>query len=390
MRQAGLLFSSNTAPGGGPLVRDLAACHALQLSARLLEWTSHRRQQSAGAAAAATKGFESTATVIGRAIAALPHVSFEDPRHHQQLGAPCVEFWRRAQALCDDKILGMLARPTAASSNGLDLKKHPELSLAASAFEATWRLSSPEHVRAAPGCDDFPGAAIRPGLGASGTAHAAPSTITVTAQAHEWVCLGWWLSAGTVLKVQWTPADSAAADQEHSRSSTKTQLKLRVGCHADRLWHLDKWKRWPCISHTFDLPLAGQETFVSHPWGGLLYAENCSDQIQSATLLLLGEGLCAAPVFDLEKPEDWQSVRSHSARVPWTELRGQHIVLTIPSTSLGLVADPAALMRYWDAVVTHHCSLTGEPVPRRRERVVFDRQISAGYMHSGKGGFGKR
>jgi len=75
------------------------------------------------------------------------------------------------------------------------------------------------------------------------------------------------------------------------------------------------------------------------------------------------------------------AIPSHSA--PWTEFYGRHIILSLPTSAARTVPSPSAVMAFWDEVVEGHFKLAGMPLPLRKERIVADVQISAGYMHSG-------
>jgi len=69
---------------------------------------------------------------------------------------------------------------------------------------------------------------------------------------------------------------------------------------------------------------------------------------------------------------------------PWAELEADHFIITAPSDAVRTLDDPEALMAFWDAVLDADADLFGIDHDRpRAERFVLDRQISAGWMHSG-------
>jgi hypothetical protein len=214
-------------------------------------------------------------------------------------------------------------------------------------------------VVAAPGADDFPGTVPR-------EAPRVQSTQSFSAAEPGWHSTGLYLAPGEVLRVSPISGDP-------------TQWRLRIGCHKDTLWQKDSWKRWPEITHVVDLE-AG-ETTVATPWGGLVYLV---PKANAGDVALALSGAVNAPRFDAAEPdakESWAS--SRRAAGPWAELVGEHIVLTVPAKSVRDLNDPAAVTEYWDRLWTTHCALMGMVPPKRRERFVCDRQISAGYMHSG-------
>ena len=92
----------------------------------------------------------------------------------------------------------------------------------------------------------------------------------------------------------------------------------------------------------------------------------------------------AAPLFILGRttPGQWeQQLRSGA---PWGELQSDRVVLTVQTKHLSSVTDPAGLLRYWGRVIDTEAERAGWPKqPAPPERVVVDRDISAGWMHSG-------
>ena len=80
---------------------------------------------------------------------------------------------------------------------------------------------------------------------------------------------------------------------------------------------------------------------------------------------------------------DW-SATLRAAPAPWAELQTDNFVLTLPSAAVRGLADPGPLMARWKAVLDAEGDLAGVKRPRaRRERMVLDVDISAGWMHSG-------
>jgi hypothetical protein len=91
-----------------------------------------------------------------------------------------------------------------------------------------------------------------------------------------------------------------------------------------------------------------------------------------------------APYFRLGETTlaDWKaSIRSRPG--PWAELQGEKLILTLPSSHVRALDDPEAVLKLWDRAVRAQEELVGRTDRKRPERIVTDRQISAGYMHSG-------
>ena len=92
-------------------------------------------------------------------------------------------------------------------------------------------------------------------------------------------------------------------------------------------------------------------------------------------------GVQAAPHY-IHGSSDWETELSKPGR--WATLQTSDVVLSLPSDSLSQVSDPIALMDFWQSVADTAADLDGTERNRpRAEQYVFDRQISAGWMHSG-------
>jgi hypothetical protein len=235
----------------------------------------------------------------------------------------------------------------------------PATRLAVSLAFHMQRSLAPEAVEAAPGAEAFPGAVPAEAPRVERRLELDPST-------QGWHSTGLYVPAGEVVTLR-----------PQGDGGTWT---ARVGCHTDRLWSLERWKRWPEISRTWPLP-AGSELRLASPFGGLLYLEPGEG---ARALSLAVNGVVEAPRFDLADPASaaaWGKRRE--APGPWAELAGRGLILTVPSASVRDLEDPAALMTWWDRVIASHDELARIPLGARSERFVADVQISAGYMHSG-------
>jgi hypothetical protein len=159
-------------------------------------------------------------------------------------------------------------------------------------------------------------------------------------------------------------------------------LSVRIGCHEDTLWNLEKWERFPEI--TLSRPI-NQPTFkLTSAFGGTVYID-VPEGFAKDTLTVTISGAVAAPRFvrGVTSLADWRS-SIRSAPGPWAELEGKNIILSVPSGVVRTLDDPEVLMAYWDEVSDLAAELYQIPKNRPRpERYVVDKQISAGYMHSG-------
>jgi hypothetical protein len=226
---------------------------------------------------------------------------------------------------------------------------------------AVARAAPVEEVRALPAAADFPGAVD-------------PKTKRVTRTGEIDLSIPRWHSLGLYAP----PGGKVTITGPEEIGSLR--LGVQVGCHTDGLWHLDSWRRLPEIARRF--PIEGPKTVVASAMGGLIYIDVPADAPRE-TLKLTVAGAVEAPLFRLgeTRAADWKTIRDRPA--PWAELAGRDVIFTVPSTLARRVDDPEPLMEFWDQVVAAQDALASSPPRRSPERIVVDRQISAGYMHSG-------
>ncbi|MCC7494135.1 MAG: hypothetical protein IT204_17380 [Fimbriimonadaceae bacterium] len=224
------------------------------------------------------------------------------------------------------------------------------------------RNLAPQEIRAHPAAATFPGL-VPP---------AAPrvrQAVSVDTRTPAWHSLGLYAAPGEVITIE-LPA--AAANKG---------LAVRIGCHTDTLWHLEKWTRHPEVS--VRQPLAQPTTQVASAFGGLVYLD-VPGGCQLGTVNVTLAGVVEAPLYRLgvDTVETWQASRAKLG--PWAELATSKVIITVPTANIQDLVDPAPLMRFWDEVLDACADLAQRPRERERpERYVPDQQISAGYMHSG-------
>ena len=240
----------------------------------------------------------------------------------------------------------------------LSTKKHALERLAVMLNSRMWSDLPAEEITAAPGADQFPGAV-------AASAPRESLDLHFDANLLGWQSTGLYLAPGEVLtaKVHGENADG---------------WSIRVGCHADRVWHKDNWQRWPEISKAW--PLQNGGTYAS-PYGGSIFLVPSGS---AAELQVQLSGAVKAPLYDRKNPlsaKAWQ--KEQQAAGPWAELVGNNIALSVPTYAIQDLEDPEALLAYWDELVQSHYEFGAEELPKRPERFVADAQISAGYMHSG-------
>ena len=227
-----------------------------------------------------------------------------------------------------------------------------------------WGEAAPADVPAAPGHEFFPGSVAE-------DAERISSYVVIEGDAivpKAWQSTGLYAPAGEVI----TAASEARG------------WEVRIGAHKDKLWHKDKWSRWPEI--TMQRPIGAEaETQLASPFGGLIYLVPTAKAERITTGFVIN-GAVEAPFFDLDNEEsraDWK--RRRNAPAPWGELACDGVVLTLPAGALRTLEDPTELMSFWSSAMACYPELLGEPLhpTGRPERLVEDLQISAGWMHSG-------
>jgi hypothetical protein len=221
----------------------------------------------------------------------------------------------------------------------------------------------PEEVRAHPAADVFPGAVPKRSVRLM-------KEIGVDTARPRWHGTGLYAVPGEVVTVT-VPTSATAAG-----------LRVRVGCHKDKIYHKDRWRRAPQITRSY--PIEDVTTPVAGAFGGLVYVEvprNCPLGEIKVTI----DNAVPAPRFVLgaTSPDAWREhIRTYPA--PWAELETSKVIVTVPSSHVRELDDPVTLMEFWDDVLDAQATLAARPLDRASpERIVADEQISAGYMHAG-------
>ena len=240
-------------------------------------------------------------------------------------------------------------------------------------FRLSNQVMMHEPSKAHPAAAEFPGAVPKA---------AARSTVIVTVviSSNGYICNGVGTSANSEI---WYGTGLYAAPGETITvipPENAKSLGVRIGCHTDTLWNLKSWQRAPEISKR--VPLSGR-TEINNPFGGLIYL-TAKPGIELGMVAVLIENAVAAPQFEAGRTTamEWAKARKHPC--PWTEFIGKNVILTLPSATACAVDDPGEVLAFWDKILDLDADLTCVSRERgRKERLVHDVQISAGYMHSG-------
>lgn len=220
-----------------------------------------------------------------------------------------------------------------------------------------------EQVTAHPAAADFPGAvpAAAPRL---------TQALRIDTTVPRWHSTGLYAAPGEKISVT-VPTSAAGAG-----------LAVRLGCHTDGLWGRPDWWRFPEITRRYEL--ATERTTAAAAFGGLVYIE-VPGGCRLGTIEVTVAGAVQAPLYvhGVTSLADWRATL-RGAPGPWAELACDKVIITVPAENVRTLDDPAALMGFWESVMDACADLAA--CERRRdspERYVADRQISAGYMHSG-------
>ena len=226
-------------------------------------------------------------------------------------------------------------------------------------FDQSWRSLPPSEVTAHPAAADFPGL-----VGESEPRNRV--NITIGGGKREWWSTGRYAGPGELVTIK------------TSGGSDSNRLKLRIGGHRDELWHKDSWERFPSID--LEVPIKNGTAQASNPFGGMVYVVS-SGELPPVSVELVGS--VAAPVFFKGKTttEEWKKLRA--LNVPWGEIVGDQSAISVPSSSLKDLDDPTAVADYWDEMVRQAEIFYAVKPGTTEHRYQVDRQISAGYMHSG-------
>lgn len=159
-------------------------------------------------------------------------------------------------------------------------------------------------------------------------------------------------------------------------------FEVVIGSYGGGLENREKWERYPRLQRSVEIN--GPVTTISSGLGGLVTIRVPKDAKAGPLAFSLSGGV-AAPVYVAGKTDlkQWRSeIRKYPA--PWAELVSDRIILALPSRYLRDLDDPDQVMQAWSEIIDKAAELCGG-VDRNRyraERIVFDRQTAAGYMHS--------
>ncbi|GEM_PF-1018152 len=179
---------------------------------------------------------------------------------------------------------------------------------------------------------------------------------------EHWQSTGLYRVPGEPVRVTVRPAEGNRPD---------VMPKLRVGIHRLRKNVLDRVmskfgganaddvsvsRRASRASHSFTLRQGEQQD--SGLASGLIYMESSQTGTEAFEVTLAGA--VRAPWFKIGRDSliQWQNdIRYYPA--PWAELEGRHAILTLPSAMIRQMADPTAIIAFYDQMVKDVQNLIG-------------------------------
>lgn len=220
----------------------------------------------------------------------------------------------------------------------------------------------PRQVRASPLAATFPGVVPE-------GAKRVERTVTVDTSIPRWHSTGLYAAPGDLITIH-------APDP-----AVNAGLRVRINAHTDQLWGHPKWDRSPQISRQF--PIASATTEAANAFGGLIYLDVPRD-CKLGTIEVTIRGAVEAPYYVEGQTSlgAWKRIRENPA--PWGELQTENVILTLPASVLRTLDRPDRIAKFWSEAMHWYSVLATLPEHRASpERYCPDRQISAGYMHSG-------
>ena len=166
-------------------------------------------------------------------------------------------------------------------------------------------------------------------------------------------------------------------------------LRIRIGAHHDNLFNSrrSKWYRWPEITSVHGFT-DGEAEIVS-PFGGIIYFLPIGTPESRDNSVIQIEGAAPYPLFQkgITSDAEWKEMVEETD-VPWAEIiTDKFIITTLVSETQGI--DLNKVCDFWNKALTLYPDLSGfsfsgvSADSRSFERIVFDAQISMGFMHSG-------
>ena len=187
--------------------------------------------------------------------------------------------------------------------------------------------------------------------------------VSINAAVPDWASTGLYAAPGDLITITVPSA------------MVNTGYGIRISSHSDDISGTSSWQRMPVVSRTFSITSTTMQ--VANAFGGAIYITVPSGK--SGTYSVTIQNAVRAPYFVLgtTTDADWVStIRQYPGT--YAELVSPRTIIMVPSSQVATLANPTALMTWWDNVMAYQDDLNGSPNPRKRaERFNCDIQISA-------------
>lgn len=227
-----------------------------------------------------------------------------------------------------------------------------------------------------PAADDYPGAVPK-------SAKRISQALTIDGKYRGWLS---GRGAGAWAAKEMRPTGIYAPPGELIKITVPEEIagkgfEVVIGAYGGSLLDKDKWTRYPRLRNDFDIDKTITE--AANGLGGLVTIRVPRNADYTPFNITI-EGGVRAPLYvhGLTDLNAWnQDIRKYPA--PWAELVSERMIIALPSEYIRKLADPDKVMEIWNDIIDTAAELV--VVDRndyRAERLVFDRQLSAGSMHS--------
>ena len=165
-------------------------------------------------------------------------------------------------------------------------------------------------------------------------------------------------------------------------SMVGNQFKIQIGSHTDDLSNVTKLYRSEGLVSTFEI--TATSVAATSQFGGMIYIVVPPDSSLRVVDVVISGGY-QAPILTLDQhgSTSFQN-RSDRYRVPFSELRGQKVILTLPTDLVNGMDEPSKLIQIYDDVIGHYEHIsenTGSNI--EKTLIVLDVQTSTGKLHGG-------
>ncbi|XP_065137607.1 TRPM8 channel-associated factor homolog [Paramisgurnus dabryanus] len=191
-----------------------------------------------------------------------------------------------------------------------------------------------------------------------------------TGGAEAWISTGLYLSPGMRTQMVIPP------------ELIGKNWKVQINCHTDNIGGADVLRRAPVVHERFSL--YNEMVQISNLWGGLIYLV-APPKTKVDGVEIVVQTAVQAPYFKSGETSvaDWVGGIC-KAPAPWAELEFENIIITLHSDVIRNLDHPDEVAKLWDAIMRGIADLAAIPHKfPRKERIVADVQIAAGFMHSG-------